>query len=158
MMETAILMSVSAMTDEPTLPQGPGWGVTFLYYFSGTALVTTFLALKLLNVGLATGIPNQLGLVAGLGGGILGAYVNHSSALEIPYKNRKGFLKRLEAILEDMGYSQDPEFEEDPFQAYRRSPLRQMFSGRIYVQLRSDRALIAGRSLQLRALKRRLTD
>ncbi|PSN14131.1 hypothetical protein C7271_21925 [filamentous cyanobacterium CCP5] len=143
------------MTDEPTLPRGPGWGMTFLYYFSSTALVTTFLALKTLDVSLDTGIPNQLGLVAGLVGGSLGAYVNHNKTIEIPYKNSKGFLKRLEGILADMGYTQDPDVKAD-FNAYRRPLLRQLFSGRIYVQCLGDRAVIAGRSLQLKALKNRL--
>lgn len=140
------------MTEEPTLPKGPGWGMTFLYYFSGTALVATFLALKTLDVGLDTGIPNQLGLIAGLVGGAIGAYVNHNQTLEIPYKNRKGFLNRLETILADLGYSHDPEAAEE-FRVYRRPPLRQLFSGQIYVQCLSDRAVIAGRSLQLKALK-----
>lgn len=145
------------MSDEPTLPQGPGWGITFLYYFSGTALVTTLLAMKILNLSLDTGIPNQLGLVAGAFGGVIGAYVNHNNTLEVPYKNRQGFLKRLEPILADMGYSEDPETVSEGFQTYRRPLLRQLFSGRIYVQCLSDRAVIAGRSLQLRALKRRLS-
>jgi hypothetical protein len=37
------------MSDKPTLPEGPGFGLTFLYYFSGIALVTTFLAIKTLG-------------------------------------------------------------------------------------------------------------
>jgi hypothetical protein len=53
------------MTDEPTLPAGPSFGLTFLYYFCGTALVTTLLAVKTLGIGLDTVYPTSTASVWG---------------------------------------------------------------------------------------------
>ena len=142
-------------SEQPIVPQGPGFGLTFLYYFSGTALVTTFLAIKTLHVSLETGIPSQFGLAFGLIAGVLGAYVNQTRTLEIPYKNRAGFLKRVETQLENLGYHEDLE-RSNGVKIYTRPPLRQLFSGRIYLQLANNKATFSSRATHIRALKKHL--
>jgi len=142
----------------PSLPQGPSFVLTFLYYFSGTALITTFLAAKTLGVGLNTGIPNQFGLVFGTVGGLLGAAVYRSVTLEMAITSRQAFLKRLNRALEDMGYQLDPDANEDGIRVYTRPFLRQLFSGKVYVQVRDTQAVISSRAIHIRGIKRRLAD
>lgn len=144
------------MTDEPTLPAGPGFGLTFLYYFCGTALVTTLLAVKTLGIGLDTGLPNQLGLVFGAAGGGLGALINRSSTIEVPFSSPKKFKAKLDAALADMGYTEDRTADLDGVLVYRRSFLRQLLSGKIYVLLQAKQAQISSRIVHVQRLKRRL--
>ncbi|NJL45003.1 MAG: hypothetical protein HC922_03160 [Leptolyngbyaceae cyanobacterium SM2_3_12] len=144
------------MTDEPTLPAGPGFGLTFLYYFCSTALVTTLLAVKTLGIGLDTGIPNQFGLVFGVVGGGLGALLNRSSTVEIPFSNLKKFKPQLDTALAEMGYTEDPSANLDGILVYRRSFLRQLLSGKIYVLLNNHQAQISSRIVHVRRLKGRL--
>jgi hypothetical protein len=144
------------MSDEPILPEGPGFGLTFLYYFSGVALATTFLAVKALGVSLDTGIPNQFGLLFGVIGGLLGATFNRSKTLDLPFTSKKTFRQKLETTLSAMGYSEDPNANLDGILVYRRSPLRQLFSGKIYVLLTDQQAHISSRVSHLRGLQRQL--
>lgn len=144
------------MSDESFIPRGPGFFPTFLYYFSGTALVTTFLAVKSLGLSLETGIPGEFGLLFGSLGGLIGAYFNHNRLLEIPFANRKAFLNQLDQSLTEMGYAQDPDAMLEGVLVYRRTALRQLFSGRIYVQIGDKQATLSSRALHLRGLKKRL--
>jgi hypothetical protein len=146
------------MSDKPTLPEGPGFGLTFLYYFSGIALVTTFLAVKTLGVGLETGIPNQFGLAFGAIGGVLGATFNRSKILNVPFKSKKVFDRKLDAALTAMGYTEDPNANLEGIQVYRRSTIRQLFSGKIYVLVDGQQARISSRASHIRGLRRKLTQ
>lgn len=139
------------------VPQGPGWVPTFLYYFSGTALVTTFLAVQTLGVGLETGIPNQLGLLVGILGGLIGAYFNRNQIIEVPIAKRKTFLRQLEQALAEKGYELDEAADLEGVAVYRRPAFRQLFSGRIYVQIEDQQAFIASRATHLRWLKKKLS-
>jgi hypothetical protein len=153
---TPDLPKPNAASDPAVVPKGPGFVPTFLYYFSGTALVTTFLAVKILGVGLDTGIPNQFGLLFGLAGGLVGTYFNQGKVLEIPFKSRKVFLRELQQVLDEKGYSQNPDASDNEVQVYQRAALRQLFSGRIYVHLTDQQAVISSRAAHLRWLKKRL--
>ncbi|MEB3268735.1 MAG: hypothetical protein VKJ09_09365 [Leptolyngbya sp.] len=144
-----------APDDKAQLPTGPGFALTFLYYFSGSALVATFLAVKSLGYGLNTGLPGQLALIVGAVGGFVGGFFNHTMTLTVPFKSRKQFLKTLvQDTLEPMGYELAEEV--DDIRVYRRSPLRQIFSGKIYVEVQRDRAILASRALHIRALRKKL--
>lgn len=146
------------MSDEPTLPSGPGFGLTFLYYFSGTAVVTALLAVKTLGIGLDTGLPNLYGTMFGAVGGLMGALANRSTTLEIPVSSRKTFKRELDAALAEMGYTEDIEASQDGVLVYRRPFLRQLLSGRIYVLLSEKQAQISSRALHMRGVKKRLED
>jgi len=146
------------MSEKPTLPEGPGVGLTFLYYFSGIALVTTLLAVKTLGVSLDTGIPNQFGLIFGAVGGVLGATFNRSTTLDVPIKSKKVFKRKLQDALTDMGYTEDPNANLEGIQVYRRSAISQIFSGKIYVLINDKQAPISSRPSHIRGLRRKLTQ
>jgi len=150
-------------SDESPLPQGPGPAFTFLYYFAGTAAVTTFLALKILGLPLDTGIPNQFGLLFGAIGGTLGTVFNRTTTLKLPYRSRRQFQPTLEDALAVMGYAATDlppllaEREDcEAIAVYRRSALRQLFSGRIYVYFGAKAATISSRAIHVRRLNRQL--
>lgn len=145
------------MTDESPLPQGPGFGLTFLYYFSGTALMATLLANKSLGLSLDTGIPTQFGVLLGVIGGILGALVNRSTTLEVPLSSQKKFKQQLDTLLAEMGYTEEENSRTDGILVYRRPPLRQLLSGKVYVQLGSKKAAIHSRVTHMRRIKNKLT-
>ena len=141
--------------EKAQLPTGPGFALTFLYYFSGSVLVATFLAVKSFGYGLSTGLPGQLLLIVGAVGGFMGGFFNHTMILQVPFKSRKQFLKTLvQDTLEPMGYELAEEM--DAIKVYRRSTVRQLFSGKIYVEIQRDRAILASRAVHIRRLRKKL--
>lgn len=147
----------ASLPTEPTLPEGPSFGLTFLYYFCGTALVTTLLAVKSLGIGLDTGIPNQYGIMFGIVGGVVGALVNRSTTLTLPVSSQKTFRRELDAALAEMGYTEDKDADLlDGISVYRRPFVRQLLSGRIYVLLTDKKAQISSRKVHMGGIKKRL--
>lgn len=144
------------MSDEPTLPSGPGFGLTFLYYFSGTALVTALLATQTLGIGLDTGLPNLYGTLFGAVGGLLGALVNRSTTLELPISSRKTFKRELDAALVEMGYTEDSDANVNPILIYRRPFVRQLLSGRVYVLIGEKQVQISSRAVHMGGIRKRL--
>ena len=134
---------------------GPGAIATFLYYFATTTLIMTILSLQF---GLAQEfrVPLIVNPIIGLVGGTLGAYFNRSITISVPFKNRKTFQRELDSILEKMGYSRDGDL--DDWLVYRRSSIRQIFSGKIYVKLEEGLAMFSSRSVHVQALLRQLSD
>ena len=154
---TAPKQPEASPSTEPTLPEGPSFGLTFLYYFCGTALVTTLLAVKSLGIGLDTGIPNQYGLVVGIVGGVLGALVNRSTTLTLPVSSQKTFKRELDAALAEMGYTEaEDTYLLDGLSVYRRPFVRQLLSGRIYVLITDKKAQISSRKVHMGGIKKRL--
>jgi hypothetical protein len=144
----------SDIAEASAVPQDPNFGMTFFYYFTTSALVATLLAVKGGGVVMGSGLQGELALGIGLVGGLLGAFYNHMTTLTVPFTRRKTFLKTLADTLAAMGYSLAEEV--DGVQVYRRSPVRQLFSGKIYVQLHEKEAILASRAMHIRALKKRL--
>lgn len=140
------------------LPQGPGFGVAFLYYFVGTALMATLLASKTLGVGLDTGIPSQLGLVVGSVGGVVGGLINRSRTLTLPCPSQKTLRQELNQVLNEMGYGEDVDARTDGVSVYRRSTLSQFFSGKVYLLIEGKQAHLSSRSTQLQAIQRKLAE
>ena len=136
---------------------GPGAVPTFLYYFTSATLLTSFVALKGLNLSFATGGPQQLGLLGGLLAGGIGAYFNRTVAIALAAPESGQARTGVEAVLADMGYHLSETVDDDGMvvQVYERSALRQLLSGRIYLQ-RQDQCIVAGRAGQLRQLQRRM--
>lgn len=134
---------------------GPGLVVTFLYYFTSTAVVITFVMSRALGLGVNTGIPQQVGALGGLLVGILGAYFNRTISFTVPFQSQKQFLKELEATLTQLGYQQISDIDSDieNVRVYQRSSFSKWFSGRIFVQLENQQATIASRAITLRNLK-----
>lgn len=157
---------------ETPLPQGPGVASTFLYYFSTSALVGSFVVSQGLHLGLQTGIPTQIGILFGLVAGSVGAYVNRSTQLQMTVANPKQFQQSLEAALEKMGYGPTPELAATqaaapddstgkatpaaPYLTYQRSSLSQFFAGKLYAYITPSQATIVSRAANIRRLKKLL--
>ncbi|NEP15561.1 MAG: hypothetical protein F6J97_01515 [Leptolyngbya sp. SIO4C1] len=142
----------------PSEPQGPGIALTFLYYFAGTSLVGALLANQLLRVGFETGIPNQLGTVLGLVGGLVGTYFNRTRTLQRSIRGKKAFLNQLNPVLSDLGYTLVEEAAEaaELQLTYRRDGLSALLSGSVYVALSNQVATITSRAVHIRSLEKRL--
>ncbi len=143
-------------TDTVPMPQGPGAGVTFLYYFVGTAFVSAFLAHQALHVPFSSGIPNQLGSIVGLFGGLIGTYFNANKTLELPLRGQKVLLNRLTPILDEMGYSPIDRPDLENTQVFAREGSRGAFSGKIYVTFLGKTAVVNSRAVHIRALAKRI--
>ncbi|NJL40076.1 MAG: hypothetical protein HC899_27450 [Leptolyngbyaceae cyanobacterium SM1_4_3] len=133
---------------------GPGFGATFLYYFTSTAILFTLVSSQALGVDMGSGIPQQVGLVGGLVAGLMGAYFNRTTTLSVTFKGKKAFLANLNTVLSQMGYQQKS--EEDDLLVYERSALGRFLSGKVYVQIEPEKATIASRSLQLKRIQKQI--
>lgn len=136
------------------LPTGPGIAFTFIYYFSGAALITSLFTAKTLGVGFSSGITGEFALIGGSLTGLVAVFFNRTKTLEIPFTSRKTFLRQVETTLADMGYTLTETV--DGISQYQRSPFQRWFSGDIYVQIRERSAALVSRAANVRALKKRL--
>ena len=75
---------------------GPGLLVTFLYYFSSTAVIFTLVVSRGMGLGTETGIPQAIGVAGGLLAGGIGAYFNRTVSWALPLKHKKKTLIELE--------------------------------------------------------------
>lgn len=137
---------------------GPGFLATFLYYFSTTALLTTFIISKGLDLNVGTGLPQQIGVVIGLLVGLLGGYFNRTTSFSVAFTNRDKFVKSLDSTLSEMGYEvvDSPDDVDDDIIVYRRSALGRFLSGKVFVQLEPHEATIASRSVQVNGIRNRV--
>ncbi len=142
---------------------GPGFTATFLYYFTSATLLATLVAARGLNLSFGTGLPQQLGLAVGLVAGGLGGYFNRTAAISISAPPGSASLAQVNGVLDEMGYHLDEADSasvdvslDSPLRVYVRSPLRQLLSGRVYVQQDDNQLTIASRAMHLRDLQRRL--
>jgi hypothetical protein len=157
------------------MPAGPGFTLTFLYYFVSSALLGTFAASQALGIGLSTRIPFQIGVVLGVIVGGVGAYFNRSVTIELPIQGRKQFINRLSQILIQMGFEPQaepelgpiaepeteleakPEAKEtdlDGITIYEKSILGTLLSGSVYVKLGSETATVMSRAATIRRLEK----
>lgn len=130
---------------------GPGAAATFLYYFTSTAVILSFVVAQSIGIGIDTGVPQQVGAIGGLMAGVLGTYFNRTISFSVPYESAKKFLNRLETTLSQLGYEQIAEV--DGVRTYQRSGLSKWFSGRVFVQTEAGTATIASRAITIRNLK-----
>lgn len=130
---------------------GPGLLPTFLYYFTGTAVILSLVTLKALHVGLDTGIPQEIGAIGGLVAGLLGSYFNRTTSFTLPVQGKKQ-RNQLESTLSQMGYQQTG--EEEGILMFERSAASGFFSGKVFVQIDKEKMTIASRANTVRQLKK----
>ncbi|MEM1369409.1 MAG: hypothetical protein AAGG02_15645 [Cyanobacteria bacterium P01_H01_bin.15] len=135
------------------MPQGPGFAFTFLYYFSLSAFITILVTVQGTNFSWQDGFPYQVGTLLGLIAATFSATSNRSTTIVIPFVGRKKFSYQLEQALEDMGFKHC-EPRESALTVYRKSAVRSLFSGQIYVQLDEKKATIHGRVRNLKRLQK----
>jgi len=159
------------------MPKGPGFMVTFAYYFLATLFLGSFLASRLLHLSLGTAIPYELAALAGLSVGIVGTALNRSEVMELPIASPKVFRNRLGQILQELGFTLIPDDEgtaepatspdsqldravaeaEPPVQCYRRSPSLLAFSAlEVYVQVGERSAYLMSRVSTLHKIRQKL--
>ncbi|MEM9005822.1 MAG: hypothetical protein AAGE59_20140 [Cyanobacteria bacterium P01_F01_bin.86] len=136
------------------MPRGPGAVFTFVYYFSGAALVTVLFTAKTLGVGFGTVITGELALLVGSLSGLLGVFYNRTKTLEIAVTKPKAFTRQMEAALADMGYTLAETI--DDIAVYQRSSFSRLFTGDIYVQKQEGAVVLVSRAANIRTLEKRL--
>ncbi|MEL6383053.1 MAG: hypothetical protein AAFQ89_11500 [Cyanobacteria bacterium J06626_18] len=140
--------------ETPDLPQGPGTVFTFIYYFSGAALIAVLFTAKTLGVGFNAGIVGQSALLVGGVSGLLGTFYNRTKMLKLEVTQPKAFMRKLAETLMDMGYTLTETL--DDISLYRRSGLGKFFAGDIYVQRQDNAVILVSRAANIRTLAKRL--
>ena len=133
---------------------GPGVWATFYYYFTGMTLIVALLASQVLGLSLTQPLPYRYGITLGLFAGLMGAYFNRSVTLSLEFKNKKNFTNKLNTSLAEMGF--EPQSEIDNFVVYQRSALRNVFSGKVLVQIENGMATIVSRASTIRRLRQKI--
>ena len=149
------LFSIGSLSTMAML-QGPGFLVTFLYYFSCTIVIVVLVTSQGLGVSLDAALPYQLGSLLGLIAGVIGATVNRSVTLSTSFNNKQLFLHSLNEILSEMGFEESTPRED--YLIYQKSSFRTLFSGKILVHLNQNSVTIIGRSSNITQLSQKLEN
>lgn len=134
--------------------RGPGFAPTFLFYFVGTTFISAFVINKSVGADLELANPLQAGILFGLTAGLVGAYFNSHQTINLPIKNRGAFLKKLNDLLQQLGYEESGQIDE--FKVYSRPLPSSLFSGKLFVQIEKDNATISGRASKIRLLQKQM--
>ena len=135
---------------------GPGFALTFLYYFTLATLIVGIATMEVLHVGARSALPYQYGLAFALPFGLINAWTKRSKTLSVPVNNRGSFNKKLKEVLSELNFelSGDPEFEDGvTYQTFRKSGLAGWLSGEVYVAIARKGAVIASRSTLIKKLE-----
>ncbi|KKI99982.1 hypothetical protein [Prochlorothrix hollandica] len=153
------------------MPNGPGFRLTFAYYFSATLLLSAYLFSRLLKLDLASPLPYELGALAGLSVAIVGTYFNRNQTVEWPVTSPKRFGNRLDQVLRDLGFSPQGVWEPEdapaapepdaapklPVLLYQRSASNLGWTAsQVYVQIGPQSAKVMGRAIVLGQIRQRL--
>lgn len=137
--------------------QGPGYALTFLYYFSATAALVILTGIQGLGYGFNDRDLYQVAVPFALLVGSIGAYFNQNVTLTIPFKHKQSFQKQLQAMLQDLGYTESIQLDgSDSLVAYNRPGISKLLAGKIFIQLESKQVMISGRASLVNRLEKRL--
>lgn len=137
------------------MPSGPGFTVTFLYYFVSTALLGAFISSQALSISLSSRIPFQIGIVLGAIGGGVATYFYRSVTIELPIQGSKLFMNRLNQTLVAMGFASQSELDEG-ITVYQKSNMGNLLVGSVYVQVGTDSVTLMSRAITIRRLQKQL--
>ena len=130
----------------------PGIAITFLYYFACTNVIVFFIAFTQSGrLGIDQSLLYQLGLVFGLLTGVLGAKFNRSITIKASYKNSKNFEKKLEKVLNNLGFITNSQLEE--FTVYQIPTIKNLFVGKLFVEIEKRSATIICRASLAKQIK-----
>lgn len=139
--------------------KGPGFGVTFLYYFAMAALIGAIATMELKHVGARSALPYQYGVGFALPFAIINAWTKRSRTLSISVSSASKFQNQLTQTLSALDFepSTDPEVEEGvTYLEYRKEGLASFLAGTIYVAIADQEAVIASRSSIIKKLETKL--
>jgi hypothetical protein len=137
--------------EKTSMPRGPNFIVTFLYYFSTTTLIVLLIASQGMGMSLQQQLPYQLGTLCGLVAGIFGSYFNRSQTIFVSFQNQKAFTKKLDEALAKLGF--EPKDRLEDMVVYSKNSVQTLFSGKILVKIDQNSATIVGRSSNLKRLQ-----
>lgn len=134
---------------------GPGFLVTFLYYFVTTSLIAALVIAQQTGGSITSGEIYRSGILAGLLAGGIGAYFNRSVTFSVPVKNQKKFTRSLVQTLTEMGFRETEKLEDCTL--YEKPNMAGMFAGKLLVQVEPETATISGRSRIINSLRKKIT-
>ena len=138
---------------------GPGFALTFLYYFALATLIVGIATMEMLHVGAKSALPYQYGIAFALPFGLLNAWTKRSKTLSLSIKNRGSFNRKLKQVLSELKFemSGEPETEDGTtYQTFRKSGVAGWLSGEVYVAIAGNEAVIASRSTLIKKLELKL--
>jgi hypothetical protein len=136
--------------------QGPGYGLTFLYYFAITSVIALVLGHQSVGLGWQDPALYNIAVPFALLAGSIGAYVNQNILVTIPTPKKSATMQQLQAFLQTMGYERIE--DNAAVTTYRRSGLAKLLSGRVFVQVEPWQILLSGRATVVHAIEKHLAD
>ena len=86
---------------------GPGFGVTFLYYFSMTTLIVVLIGVQALHWSPTSALLYRYGMALGMLAGLVGTYFNRTIRLEMAVDPTDAFVDKMSQVLSEMGFQLD---------------------------------------------------
>ncbi|MEM9137740.1 MAG: hypothetical protein AAGB01_10380 [Cyanobacteria bacterium P01_F01_bin.42] len=139
--------------------KGPGFTLTFIYYFGLSALIVAIATARLLHLSIQSALPYQYGIAFALPFGLINALTKKSRTLTVAFKQKGEFAAQLNSALSELNFQpkSDPESEDEvSYQTFRRGGISGWLAGEIYVAIAAQEAVIAGRSSWIRKLADRV--
>jgi hypothetical protein len=139
--------------------QSPGFGFTFFYYFTVATLIGAIAVSQVLDLSFTSPLPARYGMLFALPIALWSAYWNRSQQLEVSFENSKAFQHKLNATLQDYGYQPDEAPEQDDgwtYWIYRRTGIAGLTSGKLFVAIAQNNAILAGRTGLMKTLRDRI--
>jgi hypothetical protein len=149
-----IMMTASKQNTATRMIQGPGYALTFLYYFSITIVLVGLVGTQGLGYGWDDRALYQVAVPFALLVGSIGAYFNQSITLTIPHQSPATCQKQLQDHLQTLGYTETIQVETTT--VYSRPGLSKWLSGKVFLQLEPKQAMISGRSGTINRLEKLL--
>ncbi|NCJ06073.1 hypothetical protein GS597_05995 [Synechococcales cyanobacterium C] len=141
---------------------GPGAVQTFLYYFSLMTLIAALVGSLALHLHPASPHLFMPAVATGAMAGTLGTLFNRTTHFSVAYQNRRRFQTQLERALTELGFELDQaamaaQTDRPPDSyIYRRPGFSGWLTGRIFVLLQPQRAMVAGRAAIIQKMGRKL--
>ena len=139
--------------------KGPGFALTFLYYFGLATLIVAIVTMQLLHVGAQSALPYQYGIAFALPFGLINALSKRSKTLKVAFQQKGKFQTQLKTLLSELRFElqDDAEIEDGVlYQTFRKAGIAGWLSGEIYVAIAEREAVIASRSSLIKTLENKL--
>ena len=140
--------------------KGPGFGVTFLYYFALAALIGAIATMELKHVGARSALPYQYGIGFALPFALINAWTKRNRTMSVSVSTKPAkFQYQLTQTLAELDFelSAGPDIEDGvAYLEYRKEGLASYLAGTIYVAIAGEEAVIASRSSIIKKLETKI--